>query len=117
MTAPRTCSYTVETFGPTAPIFEFSKLDEAIEMANAPRYGLSMAIHTANLRVAFEAAKRLKSGQICINEPVYSWDYFNPWGGFRNSGLGRIAGRWTLDAFSELKTGMLKVRGGRSARG
>ena len=100
---------TEETFGPTAPIFEFSKLDEAIEMANAPRYGLSMAIHTSNLRVAMEAAKRLKAGQICINEPVYSWDYFNPWGGFRNSGLGRIAGRWSLDAFSELKTIMINV--------
>lgn len=99
----------VETFGPTAPILEFSDLDEAIEQANAPRYGLSMAIHTANLRVAMEAARRLKSGQICINEPVYSWDYFNPWGGFRNSGLGRIAGRWSLDAFSELKTVMINV--------
>ncbi len=99
----------VETFGPTAPIFEFADLDEAIEMANAPRYGLSMAIHTANLRVAMEAAKRLKAGQVCINEPVYSWDYFNPWGGFRNSGLGRIAGRWSLDAFSELKTIMINV--------
>ena len=100
---------TVETFGPTAPILEFSDLDEALELANAPRYGLSMAIHTANLRVAMEAAKRLKSGQVCINEPVYSWDYMNPWGGFRNSGLGRIAGRWTLDAFSELKTVMINV--------
>ncbi len=106
---PEALFNTVETFGPTAPIFEFSDLDDAIEMANAPRYGLSMAIHTANLRVAMEAAKRLKSGQICINEPVYSWDYFNPWGGFRNSGLGRIAGRWSLDAFSELKTVMINV--------
>ncbi len=100
---------TTETFGPTAPILEFATLDEALDLANAPRYGLSMAIHTANLRVAMEAAKGLKSGQVCINEPVYSWDYMNPWGGFRNSGLGRIAGRWTLDAFSELKTVMINV--------
>ncbi len=106
---PEALFNSVETFGPTAPIFRFADLDEAIEMANAPRYGLSMAIHTANLRVAMEAAKRLKSGQVCINEPVYSWDYFNPWGGFRNSGLGRIAGRWSLDAFSELKTVMFNI--------
>ena len=99
----------IETFGPTAPILEFSDLDEAIELANEPRYGLSMGIHTSNLRVAMEAARRLKSGQVCINEPAYSWDYFNPWGGFRNSGLGRIAGKWTLDAFSELKTVMFNV--------
>ncbi len=100
---------TTETFGPTAPILEFSDLDEAVEIANAPRFGLSMAIHTGNLRVAMEAARRLKSGQVTINEPVYSWDYMNAWGGFRNSGLGRIAGSLTLDAFSELKTVMINV--------
>lgn len=94
----------IETFGPVAPIFEFSTLDEAIEMANAPRYGLSMAIHTKNLKTAFYAAQRLKAGQININESVYFWDYLNPWGGFRKSGFGKVAGRWTLEAFTELKT-------------
>jgi succinate-semialdehyde dehydrogenase/glutarate-semialdehyde dehydrogenase len=98
-----------ETFGPTAPIIEFSGFDEAIELANAPRYGLSMAVHTSSLRVAMEAAKRLKSGQICVNESAYYWDYHNPWGGFRKTGLGRIAARYTIEAFQEPKTIVFNV--------
>jgi acyl-CoA reductase-like NAD-dependent aldehyde dehydrogenase len=94
----------VETFGPVAPVFEFSNLDQAIEIANHPRYGLSMAIHTKNLKTAMYAAQRLKAGQVNVNESVYFWDYHNPWGGFRRSGYGRVAGKWTLEAFTELKS-------------
>jgi len=103
-----------ETFGPVAPILEFSSLDEAIEIANEPRYGLSMAIHTNDLGTAMRAARELKSGQVCINEPVYSWDFHHPWGGFRRSGIGRIGGAWSLTAFMELKTIMFNV--GRTRR-
>lgn len=99
----------VETFGPVAPLIEFSDLDEAIEMANAPRYGLSMAVHTKNLKKALTVAQRVKTGQITINESVYYWDYHNPWGGFRKSGIGRIAGKWTLEAFQDLKTIVINV--------
>lgn len=102
----------VETFGPVAPIFEFSELDQAIEMANEPRYGLSMAIHTENLKTALYAAQRLKAGQVNVNESVYFWDYHHPWGGFRRSGYGRVAGKWTLEAFTELKT--ININIGRS---
>lgn len=98
-----------ESFAPVAPLFSFQELEEAIELANAPRYGLSMAIHTNDLKTALEAARRLKAGQVAINEPVYSWDYHHPWGGFRNSGIGRIGGRWSLTAFMELKTVMINV--------
>ncbi len=102
----------VETFGPVAPIFEFSNIDQAIEMANEPRYGLSMAVHTKNLKTAFYAAQRLKAGQVNINESVYFWDYLHPWGGFRRSGYGRVGGKWTLEAFTELKT--ININIGRS---
>ncbi len=98
-----------ETFGPTAPIIEFSDFDEAMELANGPRYGLSMGIHTNNLRTALEAGKRLKSGQITINESAYYWDYNNPWGGFRKTGLGRIAARYSIEAFQEPKTIVINV--------
>ncbi len=103
-----------ETFAPVAPIFRFSDLEEAIRIANGPRYGLSMAIHTNDLKTALEAARRLKSGQVTINEPVYSWDYHHPWGGFRKSGIGRIGARWSLTAFMEIKTVMINI--GRSGR-
>jgi len=99
----------VETFGPTAPIITFKTLDEAIEIANAPRYGLSMALHTKNFRTALEACKRLHAGQVCINDSVYYWDYNNPWGGFRKTGFGRIAGKWNFEAFTDLKTLVFNV--------
>lgn len=99
----------VETFGPVAPIITFKTLDEAIEIANAPRYGLSMALHTKNFRTALEACKRLHAGQVCINDSVYYWDYNNPWGGFRKTGFGRIAGKWNFEAFTDLKTLVFNV--------
>jgi acyl-CoA reductase-like NAD-dependent aldehyde dehydrogenase len=98
-----------ETFGPVAPLLEFRTWDEAAEIANAPRYGLSMAIHTANLKRAFSLAKELKAGQIVVNDPVLYWDYNHPWGGFRKSGIGRVAGKWTVETFTELKTMILNV--------
>ena len=99
----------VETFGPVAPIITFKTLDDAIEIANAPRYGLSMAIHTKNLRTALEACRRLHSGQICVNESAYYWDYNNPWGGFRKTGFGRVAGKWNFESFTDLKTLVFNV--------
>jgi len=98
-----------ETFGPVAPIITFKTLDEAIETANAPRYGLSMAIHTKNFRTALEACGRLHAGQVCVNDSVYYWDYNNPWGGFRKTGFGRIAGKWNFEAFTDLKTLVFNV--------
>jgi acyl-CoA reductase-like NAD-dependent aldehyde dehydrogenase len=98
-----------ETFGPVAPILEFRSLQEAAEIANLPRYGLSMAIHTGNIKRAFTLARELKAGQIVVNDPVLYWDYNHPWGGFRKSGFGRVAGKWTIEAFTELKTIILNV--------
>lgn len=98
-----------ETFGPVAPILTFRTLDEAAEIANFPRYGLSMAIHTANLRRAFSLARELKTGQVVINDPVLFWDYNHPWGGFRRSGIGRVAGKWTIESFTEIKSILLNV--------
>ena len=98
-----------ETFGPVAPVLEFRTLEEAAEIANLPRYGLSMAIHTANIRRAFTLARELKAGQVVINDPALYWDYNHPWGGFRRSGFGRVAGKWTIEAFTEIKTVILNV--------
>jgi len=99
----------VETFGPTAPIITFKTLDNAVEIANAPRYGLSMAIHTQNFKTALDACKRLHAGQVCVNDSVYYWDYNNPWGGFRKTGFGRVAGKWNFEAFTDVKTLVFNV--------
>ena len=98
-----------ETFGPVAPILRFRTLEEAVELAHLPRYGLSMAIHTSNLRRAFSLARDLKAGQIVVNDPALYWDYNHPWGGFRRSGIGRVAGKWTVESFTEIKTVIVNV--------
>ena len=98
-----------ETFGPVAPLLTFRTVDEAIELAHLPRYGLSMAIHTANLHRAFSLGRELKTGQVVVNDPVLYWDYNHPWGGFRRSGIGRVAGKWTIESFTEIKTYILNI--------
>jgi acyl-CoA reductase-like NAD-dependent aldehyde dehydrogenase len=98
-----------ETFGPVAPLITFETPEEAVEIANLPRYGLSMSIHTANLKRAFTFARDLKAGQIVVNDPVLYWDYNHPWGGFRRSGIGRVASKWTIESFTEIKTVILNV--------
>jgi acyl-CoA reductase-like NAD-dependent aldehyde dehydrogenase len=98
-----------ETFGPVAPLLKFQTTEEAIEIANLPRYGLSMSVHTANIKRAFTFARGLKAGQVVVNDPVLYWDYNHPWGGFRRSGFGRVAGKWTIESFTELKTVILNV--------
>jgi len=98
-----------ETFGPVAPVLTFSTVDEAIEIANDTPYGLSSAIHTKDLNTAFYFAEKLKTGQVVINGPVLLWDYHHPWVGVKKSGIGAVGGRWTLEAFTELKTILLKL--------
>ena len=98
-----------ETFGPVAPVLTFSTIDEAIEIANDTPYGLSSAIHTKDLNTAFYFAEKLKTGQVVINGPVLLWDYHHPWVGVKKSGIGAVGGRWTLEAFTELKTILLKL--------
>jgi succinate-semialdehyde dehydrogenase/glutarate-semialdehyde dehydrogenase len=98
-----------ETFGPVAPILTFSSIDEAIEIANGTPYGLSSAIHTKDLNTAFYFAEKLKTGQVVINGPVLLWDYHHPWVGVKKSGIGAVGGKWTLEAFTQLKTILLRI--------
>ena len=83
-----------ETFGPVAPIISFADEDEAIALANDCEYGLSSSIITANEERGLELADRLESGMTHINDcPVYDEPHI-PFGGVKNSGLGRHGGRW-----------------------
>jgi len=98
-----------ETFGPVAPVITFSSIDEAIEIANGTIYGLSAAIHTKDINKAFYIAEQLKTGQVVINGPVLLWDYHHPWVGVKKSGIGAVGGKWTIEAFTELKTILLRI--------
>jgi betaine-aldehyde dehydrogenase len=91
-----------ETFGPVAPIVRVGSLDEAIERANATRFGLGANVYTASLENAVRCMRELRAGTVWINDPLTDNDA-GPFGGFKQSGLGRELGREGLEAFQETK--------------
>ena len=91
-----------ETFGPVAPIVPVSSLDEAIELANSTRFGLGANIYTQDLKTILRCMREIKSGTVWFNDPLTDNDA-GPFGGFKQSGLGRELGREGLEAFQETK--------------
>jgi betaine-aldehyde dehydrogenase len=91
-----------ETFGPVAPIVPVRSLDEAIEKANSLQFGLGATIYTRDLKTAIRCLKEVRAGSVWINDPLTDNDA-GPFGGFKNSGIGRELGTEGLDAFREAK--------------
>jgi betaine-aldehyde dehydrogenase len=91
-----------ETFGPVAPIVPVASLDEAIALANGTRFGLGANVYTRDLATAVRCARELKAGTVWINDPLTDNDA-GPFGGYKQSGLGRELGREGLEAFQETK--------------
>ncbi len=91
-----------ETFGPVAPIVPVSSLDEAIELANGTRFGLGANVYTRDLATAVRCMREIRSGTVWINDPLTDNDA-GPFGGFKQSGLGRELGQEGLEAFQETK--------------
>lgn len=97
-----------EIFGPVVTIIPFDTEDEVIEYANSTPYGLSATIWTENLKRAHRVAHQLKSGIIWVN----CWmlrDLRTPFGGMKQSGIGREGGWEALKFFSEVKNVCIKV--------
>jgi acyl-CoA reductase-like NAD-dependent aldehyde dehydrogenase len=93
---------TEETFGPVAPLVPVSSLDEAIALANGTEFGLGANVYTADLENAIRCMRELRAGTVWINDPLTDNDA-GPFGGFKQSGLGRELGREGLEAFQETK--------------
>lgn len=93
---------TEETFGPVAPILPVASLGEAIEKANGLDFGLGANIYTRDLKTAITCLKGVRAGSVWINDPLTDNDA-GPFGGFKNSGIGRELGTEGLDAFREAK--------------
>ncbi len=95
-----------ETFGPVAPVIRAGSDDELLEIANNSRYGLVASVWTANLKRAFFFGEHLRTGIVNVNESSAYWETNIPFGGMSGtqSGLGRLGGRHTLEAMSDLKT-------------
>ncbi len=93
---------TEEPFAPVMPILDFSKLDDVIAAANNTPYGLAAYVFTNDLTVATRMAEGLEAGIIGINDPVPATPQC-PFGGMKESGLGRELGSEGLDAYLETK--------------
>ncbi|HZY91925.1 MAG TPA: aldehyde dehydrogenase family protein, partial [Thermoplasmata archaeon] len=92
-----------EPFGPLAPILRFHDLDDAVRIANGTSYGLQAAIYTNDLRRAFEFVRRVRAGGVHVNDPTnLRWDAL-PFGGVRESGLGREGLRYAMHEMTEVK--------------
>jgi succinate-semialdehyde dehydrogenase/glutarate-semialdehyde dehydrogenase len=91
-----------EIFGPVAPIVRFTDTAEAIELANSTEYGLVSYLYSTDLRRALQVAEALEAGMVGINRGVVS-DPAAPFGGVKQSGLGREGGHDGLLEFTETK--------------
>jgi acyl-CoA reductase-like NAD-dependent aldehyde dehydrogenase len=93
---------TEESFSPVIPIQRIQSLDEAIQMANSTKYGLGCTIFTRDIERALTAADNIKAGTFCINNPLME-NIAAPFGGMKQSGIGREHGVEALEEFREAK--------------
>lgn len=91
-----------EIFGPVTAVIAYDSVDEAIAIANASEYGLSGGVYTHDADRAYAIARRIQTGTFTQNGRGF--DLTNPFGGFKQSGVGREGGPEGLDAFTEVKT-------------
>jgi len=91
-----------ETFGPVAPLFRFHSDEEAIHLANDTPYGLAAYFYTTDLRRSWRIAEALEYGIVGLNTGIISTEVA-PFGGVKESGIGREGGRYGLEEFIEVK--------------
>lgn len=92
-----------ETFGPVAPIMSVRDDEEAINVANDSEYGLSAGIMTGDEERGLAIARRLQTGMAHVNDSPVNDEPIVPFGGVKNSGLGRHGGTASLEAFTETR--------------
>jgi len=93
---------TEEIFGPIAPIFKFSTEDEVIAAANATEFGLAAYFYARDLGRVFRVAEGLEYGMVCINDGILSTETA-PFGGVKESGMGREGSKYGMDEYIEVK--------------
>ena len=91
-----------EIFGPIAPVYSFSSEEEAVKLANNSRYGLHAYIFTQDLAQSWRVSEELEYGMVGVNEGAVS-SANNPFGGWKESGIGREGGHVGIHEFQEEK--------------
>src|SRR5690606_13410718 len=89
-----------EIFGPIAPIVRARDEEDALRLANDTTYGLSAAVFTADLERGVRFARRIEAGMAHVNDQPVNDLPCSPFGGEKNSGIGRFNGQWAVHAFS-----------------
>jgi succinate-semialdehyde dehydrogenase/glutarate-semialdehyde dehydrogenase len=101
--------YREETFGPVAPVVIYEDVDEVIDLANDTHYGLAAYVYTESMKTALSAFEALRFGIIGIND-VNPTSASVPFGGMKDSGIGREGGHQGLDEYLEIKTAGISLR-------
>jgi aldehyde dehydrogenase (NAD+) len=97
--------YDEESFGPIIPLYAFKDEESAINMANDSQFGLSASIWSQDIKRCIRVAKKIKTGNISINNVMLTGGNANlPFGGTKNSGFGRFKGSLGFEAFSNSKS-------------
>jgi succinate-semialdehyde dehydrogenase/glutarate-semialdehyde dehydrogenase len=91
-----------ETFGPVAPLFRFKTEAEAVQMANATEFGLAAYFYARDIGRVWRVAEALETGIVGINTGIISTEVA-PFGGVKESGIGREGSKYGLDDFVEIK--------------
>jgi len=93
-----------EIFGPVAVVLGFDTDEEAVRIANDSKYGLSGSIWSKDVGTAYEMARRIRTGAVHLNGGTGTMNPWDPFGGFKRSGLGRELGVEGLHEYTEIKT-------------
>ncbi|WP_294006088.1 lactaldehyde dehydrogenase [uncultured Methanobrevibacter sp.] len=99
-----------ETFGPVAPIIRVKNIDEAIEVANDTEYGLQAGVFTADYASAMRCAQEIEAGTVFINKQSTFRTDNMPFGGFKNSGIGKEGIKYAVDEMTKTKLIGLNLR-------
>lgn len=99
-----------ETFGPVAPIIRVKSLDEAIEVANDTEYGLQAGVFTSDYSAAMRCANEIEAGTVFINKQSTFRTDNMPFGGFKNSGVGKEGIKYAVDEMTKTKLIGLNLR-------
>jgi aldehyde dehydrogenase (NAD+) len=102
-----------EVFGPVAFLIPFDGEEEAVRIVNDTPYGLSGAVHTGDIERGVEFAKQIDTGMFHVNDGTVHDEPVVPFGGEKNSGIGRLNGEGTVECFTTQK--WISVQHGRSA--
>ena len=97
-----------EIFGPVCSISKFETEEDAIKMGNETTYGLAAAVHTTNLNTAIRVSNKLKAGTVWVNQ--YNMLHYQvPFGGYKESGIGRELGKYALANYTQIKSVRIRL--------